>query len=82
MSDQIKHFVINAIEKKSKLPADCEIDSFNYVDSGYVDSMGMVKFVLSIEAEFDIELASADMESPEFKTIGGLIEIIKSKIAH
>jgi len=72
--------VIHTIEKKGKLPNNCEIDSFNYIDSGYVDSMGIIKFVLNIEAEFEIELTESDMESPEFKTIGGLVNIIRKKI--
>ncbi|MDM8564770.1 phosphopantetheine-binding protein [Candidatus Halobeggiatoa sp. HSG11] len=81
MSEKIRNFVISAIEKKGKLPKDCDIDSFNYIDSGYVDSMGIIKFMISIEAEFNIELTESNMESPEFKTIGGLVGIIKNKIA-
>jgi len=80
MSEIIKNFVIHAIEKKGKLPKKCDIDSFNYIDSGYVDSMRLIKFMLIIEAEFDIELTESDMETPEFKTIGGLVGIIKNKV--
>jgi len=81
MSEKIKHFVITALEKKSKLPTDCDLDAFNYIDSGYVDSMAIMKFIVSIEAEFDIEITESDMELPAFKTIGGLVAIINNKVA-
>ncbi|GAB2182499.1 hypothetical protein DLREEDagrD3_27220 [Denitratisoma sp. agr-D3] len=48
----------------------------DYRRAGYVDSIGIMKFVLEIEAEFDIEISEAEIESPAFSTIGGLVRII------
>lgn len=55
---------------------------FNYIDSGYVDSIAVVKFVIEIEAKFDIEISEEDMMSPQFRTVGGLVAIIETKLAH
>ena len=80
MTDSIRQFVLKLIEKKAKLPKNGEIDTFNYIDSGHVDSMGLIKFVLDIESHFDIEISESDMESSEFRTVGGLVSIIHKNI--
>jgi acyl carrier protein len=80
MTDSIRQFVIKSIEKKSKLPKGIDIDSFNYIDTGYVDSLGIIKFVADIESTYDIEILDSDIESSELRTIGGLISIIDRKL--
>lgn len=82
MSNRVREFVIKAIEKKSRLPAGCDVDTFNYIDSGHVDSIAIIKFLLELENEFKIDIAPEEIESAQFRTIGGLIGIIKSKVEH
>lgn len=79
MSDEIRQFIVKYISKKGKLPSDVNLDEFNYIDTGYIDSMGILKFVVALEQEFDIQISDDDIMLPEFKTIGGLISIIENK---
>lgn len=79
MSEEIRQFIIKYISKKGKLPKDINIDEFNYIDTGYVDSMGILKFVVDLEQEFDVQISDDDIMLPEFKTIGGLVKIIEEK---
>lgn len=51
--------------------------AFNYVDSGLIDSLGVMRFVSEIEETFDIELRDEDILSDEFRTLGGVIEIVE-----
>jgi acyl carrier protein len=81
MTDCVKQFVIQLIEKKANLPQNVDIDEFNYIDTGYVDSLGIIKFVVDIESHFDIEVNDADIESRDFRTVGGIVSIICGKIA-
>ena len=81
MNNEIRKFVVKAIEKKSKLPGNCDVDSFNFIDTGYVDSIGLIKFVVDLETKFNIDINESDIESPEFRTIGGLISIIQNKFS-
>lgn len=74
-----KAFVLSLIEKKAKLPAGFG-ESFDYMQSGHIDSMGLIKFMLEIEAKYDIEITEDDMESPDFRTIGGIVLLIKNKL--
>ncbi|NWF49026.1 MAG: acyl carrier protein [Ignavibacteriaceae bacterium] len=80
MIDKVEEFVLKHIQKKGKIPADIDIYSFNYIDTGYIDSMGIIKFIVMIESEFNISISEEDIESPDFRTIGGIIKIIKKKI--
>lgn len=80
MSEKIKDFIVKYISKKGKLPKDINMDEFNYIDTGYIDSMGLLKFVVELEQEFDIEISDDDIMLPEFKTIGGLVGMIEKKI--
>lgn len=81
MKDSVREYVLAAIGRKAKLPADVDIGTFNYIDSGHVDSIEIIKFVVDIEAAFDIEILEADLESPEFRTVGGLVAIVNGKLA-
>ena len=80
MTDLIREFIVKAIQKKSRLPLDCDVDAFNYIDTGYIDSMEIIKFILELENEFNIDISSKEVESKEFRTIGGLIGIVAAKV--
>ncbi len=80
MNEDIKAYLIKQIEKKSRLPSDCDYAAYDYIDAGHVDSMATVKFVVDIEAHFDIELDEADIESAAFRTLDGLTGIIAGKL--
>lgn len=80
MHQQILEFVSSLIQRKGKLPEGCDVPAFDFIDSGYVDSLAMIKFVLEIEEKYDISLSEEDMLDPRFRTIGGLASIIESKL--
>jgi acyl carrier protein len=77
---RIRDFIVKTIEKKSKLPTDQNIEQFNYIDSGHIDSIGLIKFILDLENEFGIDIAPEDMDSEEFRTIGGLAMLIERRL--
>ena len=81
MKNEILEYVSGLIQKKGKLPVGCNLTEFNYIDSGYIDSIAIIKFVLDIEAKFEIEISEEDMLSPQFRTIGGLVRLIENKTA-
>ncbi len=78
-AEDIKSFILKYISKKGKLPNDINIDEFNYIDTGYIDSMALLKFIVELEQEFDVQISDDDMMSKEFKTIGGLTNLISNK---
>lgn len=55
-------------------------DDYNYRKRGDIDSLGLVRLVLTLETKLFVVFADAEIESPEFSTIGGLMKIIEGKM--
>ena len=79
--EEIREAILEFVEREYKLPDDIDLDSYDYVENGYVDSMGLVQFVAILEDQFDIEFTKEELLSSEFKTVGGLEKMISSKLA-
>ena len=77
--DAVKDFVLDYIQREYSLPNDVDVMEFNYIDSGYVDSMGLIQFIATLEDEFNISFSDEDMNSEDIKVIGKLIEMIHKK---
>jgi acyl carrier protein len=56
------------------------VADFNYVKAGIVDSLGLLGFVLELEEVFSITLTDDEIASPEFRTLGGLMNLIERKL--
>ena len=80
MNALVKSFVMDFIEKKGPLPADVDLDQFDYMDSGHVDSMRLLKFIIELETEFDVDIEEDEIEDPAFRTVGGLVETVTAKL--
>ena len=77
----VRGIILDFVEREYKLPEGIDLDSFDFMENGYVDSMGLVQFVAILEDEFDIEFSADELLSSEFRTLGGLEKIVKAKIA-
>lgn len=80
MINKIRAYIVNELEKKSPLPKDVDINEYDYLSSGHIDSMGIIKFIMNIEEKYDIELTDEDIQSGEFRTIGGIAYLINKKL--
>lgn len=79
---EITEYVLDYLRSKGEIPADTEeeIMKYEYLDAGLVDSMEIVEMITVFEKEFDIFFEPETMQSVQFRTIGGLIEIIDQLI--
>jgi acyl carrier protein len=48
----------------------------NYLETGVLDSMGVVEMIVEFENSFKICFSPEDMLSPDFQTVGGLVTLI------
>ncbi len=78
--DRVKEFILEHIQSEYDLPEGVDIDSFNFVENGYIDSVGMVSFVMEMEDEFGISFEDSELTDPKFQIIGSLAELITKKI--
>lgn len=80
MNERVKEFVIDYLEREYKLPDECDFDSFNFVKTGYVDSVATIQFITTIEDEFGIEFTDEELVDPDTQIIGNLIRLITNKM--
>lgn len=78
--NNVKEFVTEYIQREYTVADDIDIMTLNYVESGYIDSMGLIQFIATIEDEFSIEFEDEELENPEIKVVGKLIELIERKM--
>lgn len=78
---EIEEFVTEYIQREYTVPADVDIMALNYIEAGYIDSMGLLQFIATLEDEFNISFSDEDMESPDIKVVGTLIAMIEKKVA-
>lgn len=76
----IKEFVTEYIQREYTVPEDVDIMTLNYIEAGYIDSMAFIQFISTIEDEYDIEFEVEDIENPNLRITGKLIDFIKSKV--
>ena len=77
----VKSFVLDYIQREYTVPAEVDILSMNYIESGYVDSLGLIQFIATIEDEFEIAFSDEELENEDIKIVGKLISMIEKKIA-
>ena len=77
--EEIKEFIVDYIQREYTLPADMDVMELNYIESGYIDSLGFVQFVALIEEEFDVVFSDEELDSPDMKVVGKLVALIDRK---
>ena len=77
---RVLEFIRKRIQAKGKLPIGWDVETFDYRESGAIDSMGIIKFLLDLEAEFDISISDGDMLRPGFTTVGGLTGLVVERL--
>ena len=70
---------LNKIRKLNKKEL-MEIDKFNFISSGHVDSFELLKFNLEIEEKFKISIKPKDTMKKNYGTIKGLTSIIENLV--
>lgn len=78
---EIKEFILNEIQKEYSIEEGINLETLNYVEKGYVDSLGIIQFVLQIEDEYNIQFSDDEISSNEFQIVGKLIKMVESKVA-
>ena len=78
--ENIKEFLLEYIEREYSLPEGADIDSFNYIEEGFIDSLGILGFIAEIEDNFGISFTDEELSGEEFKVIGTLANMIKRKM--
>ena len=71
---------LNKIKKIEKIDLQ-NIDNFNFILSGHIDSIELLKFNFEIENKFKISIKPSETISKNFGTVKGLRSIILKKLS-
>jgi acyl carrier protein len=82
MKNEIFNFIISLLEKHGPIPAENDDGrmSYRFLEEGHIDSFGLNDFIMEIEDQFNVALSFEDAQSEEFRSVGGLVEIIENRI--
>ena len=82
MKKKILNYIVKLLEEKNKIDKKYKSKKkdFQYLNSGHIDSLQLIHFILRLEKKYKIKLETEEKESSKFKTIGGLTDIIYTKI--
>ena len=78
--DSVKEFIVDYIQREYTIPEDTDIMNLNYVEEGYIDSMGLIQFIAVIEDEFNITFTDEDLASEDVKVVGKMVNLVTSKM--
>lgn len=78
--ENVKEFIIDYIQREYTIPDDIDIMNLNYVEEGYIDSLGLIQFIAVIEDEFGISFTDEDLASPDVKVVGKMVALVTAKM--
>ncbi len=77
---KVREYILEALQREYSFKEDIEIDKINFIEEGYMDSLGLFQFIAELEDEFQIEFTDEEMSSHEFGVVGSLIKLVEKKI--
>ena len=80
---KIKQYIVSSLGKIRTLDREAlkDIDNFDFINSGHLDSMEILKFNMLIENKFKINITPNQVTSKNYKIVNGLINIIFKKLS-
>ena len=78
--ENVKDFIVDYIQREYTIPEDIDVMNLNYVEEGYIDSMGLIQFIAVIEDEFNITFTDEDLASEDVKVVGKMVNLVTSKM--
>lgn len=76
-----REYILNELQKEYSFKDGVDVDAINYIAEGYIDSIGLLQFIVELEGEYGIEFTDDDLSDPEFRIVGKLIDLVEKKIA-
>ncbi|HEV3069842.1 MAG TPA: phosphopantetheine-binding protein [Solirubrobacteraceae bacterium] len=78
MDREVKQAVLDFFAERAPLPGESEGEQLAvaYLDAGLISSMAIVELVVTLEDRFGVRFEPEDMQSEDFRTVGGLIEVV------
>ena len=78
----VQKIVFSFFQSKGTILGETQLEklSCQYLEEKLIDSMGLVDMIMEFEATLGISFEPKHIQANEFRTVGGLIEIIEKLI--
>lgn len=70
---------LQAFLEKEAADRNIDLDDDSLVESGIIDSLGIMKLVQFIESEFSIVIEDAELTPDNFDTVADIVKLLESK---
>lgn len=74
-----KEYILMMLQREYSFKEDADVDSIDYIAEGYMDSIGIMQFILDLEAEYGIQFTDEELASNDFRIVGKLIRLVEQK---
>ena len=78
--NKVKEFIVDYIQREYTIPENVDIMNLNYVEEGYIDSLGLIQFIASVEDEFGIFFSDDELSGEDVKVVGRMVDLIVDKM--
>jgi acyl carrier protein len=76
----VKEYILELLQKNYTIDDTEDIDNLNYIEAGYVSSLGLIQFIVDLEDKYGISFTDDEISSEDFQVVGKLTKLIESKI--
>ena len=76
---EVREFILDRLQKEYSFKEGTDIEKINYVEEGYMDSLGLIQFIGELEDEFDIEVENDELDLENFKSVHAIVSFIENK---
>ena len=77
----VKEYILELLQKNYEIEDDVDVDNLNYIEEGYVTSLGLIQFMIELEEKFNIRFTDDELYSEDIRVVGSLTELIEKKMS-
>ena len=75
-----REYILDELQREYSFKEGSNVDEIDFLEEGYMDSIGLLQFIVQLEDEFNIHFTDDELASKEFKTVGRLIAMVEKKM--
>lgn len=76
----VKEYILELLQKNYDIQGDIDIDNLNFVEEGFISSLGIIQFIIDIEEKYNIRFTEEELASEQIRIVGSLVKLIEYKM--
>lgn len=76
----VKEYILEQLQKNYTIDENTDTEQLDYIEEGYVTSLGLIQFVVDLEENYGIRFSDEEISSKDFRIVGKLAKLVEKKI--